>query len=124
MLHLLVEHPALGLDGDRKGGGMARLIGAGHQFEVESVGAVLVQGEADQPAPEPGHEINRVGIGHLRRNDEIALVFPVLGIDQDEHSSSLGVFNNFLDGGKLARQLFLMQGCHHCSFCASNSLAT
>ena len=51
----------------------------------ELVGAILGQSEADQAAPVAGHEVDRVGSRHLRGNDEIALIFAVVVVDQDEH---------------------------------------
>ena len=32
-----------------------------------------------------GHEVDRLGRGHLRGNDQIALILAVVVVDQDEH---------------------------------------
>ena len=76
----------LRLDRDGEGGLVAAAVGAGHRLEAELVGALLGQGEADQPAPVPGHEIDRVRGRHLRRDDEVALIFAVFVVDEDEHA--------------------------------------
>ena len=47
--------------------------------------ALLGQGEADQAAPVPGHEVDRVRGRHLRGDDEVALILAVGVVDQDEH---------------------------------------
>ena len=57
-------------------------------------------GEANQPAPELGHEINRFGRRHLTGNHEIALIFAALVIDQDHHATVADVFDHILDGGQ------------------------
>ena len=52
-----------------------------------------------------GHEVDRVGRGELRGDDEVALVFAVLVIDQDEHPAVAGFLDQFLGGGEVLRQL-------------------
>ena len=56
-----------------------------HRLQTERVGAVLGQREADQAAAVPRHEVDRLGRGHLRRDDEVALILAVVVVDQDEH---------------------------------------
>ena len=52
----------------------------------ELVDPFLAQREADQAAAVTGHEVDRVGRRHLRRDDEVALILPVVVVDQDEHA--------------------------------------
>ena len=80
------RNPFLRLDRDGEGGLVAAAVGAGHRLEAELVGAVLGQREADQAAPVPGHEIDRVGGRHLRRDDEVALILAAFVVDEDEHA--------------------------------------
>ena len=75
----------LRLDRDGERGLVAAAVGARHRLKPELVGALLGQREADQPAPVTGHEVDRVGRRHLRRNDEVALILAVLVVDEDEH---------------------------------------
>ena len=43
----------------------------GHGLEAELVGAFLGQRQADETAAVAGHEVDRVGRRHLRRDDEV-----------------------------------------------------
>ena len=74
-----------GLDRDGEGGLHAAAVGAGHRLEAELVGALLGQREADQAAAVAGHEVDRVGRRHLRRDDQVALILAILVVDEDEH---------------------------------------
>ncbi len=89
-------------DGDGEIRRVARLVGARHQFEMQFRGALLRQRKADQAAPIAGHEVDRLGRRHLRRNDEVALILAVLGVDQDEHPARPRIVENLLNVGKLA----------------------
>ncbi len=57
-----------------------------------------VEREADEAAAMLGHEVDGVGRRHLRRDDEVALVLALLGIDEDEHAPVAGVLDDLLDG--------------------------
>ena len=81
------RNPVLGLDRDGESGLVAAAVGARHRLEPELVGPVLSEREADQAAAVPGHEVDRVGCGHLRRDHEVALVLARFVVDQDEHPS-------------------------------------
>ena len=45
-----------------------------------------------------GHEVDRIGRGHLRGNNEIAFVLAVRVIDQNEHASVARVVDDLFDG--------------------------
>jgi hypothetical protein len=49
-----------------------------------------------------GHEVDRVGRRHLRRDDEIALILPVLVVDQDEHAAVPSLVDQLLRRGEEA----------------------
>ncbi len=53
--------------------------------------------QTDQPTAEAGHEIDGLRRRHLGGDDEIALVLPVLVVDQDEHAPVAGVLDHVLD---------------------------
>ena len=55
------------------------------------------QREADQAAAVLGHEVDRLGRRHLRRDDEVALVLAVLVVDQDEHAAVARLLDDLLD---------------------------
>ena len=75
------------LDGDGEGRAVARLVLARHVLEAELARALLGQRQADEAAAVLGHEVDGVGRGHLRGDDEVALVFAVLGVHQDDHAA-------------------------------------
>ena len=96
---------------------MTRAILLAHERQPEFLDALAGHGEADQAARVAGHEVDRVRGGELRGDDKIALVFPVLVIDQDEHPAVAGFFDQFLGAGDVFRQLhghhvFLQQVFH------------
>ena len=80
-----VEMPVARLDRDGEGGLDAGAVGARHRLQAELVDPLLGQREADQAAAVAGHEVDRVGRRHLRRDDQVALILPVVVVDQDEH---------------------------------------
>ena len=83
---------------------MPRAVLLAHQRQAELFDALLGEGEADQAAGVAGHEVDRVGRGELRRDDEVAFVFAVFVIDQDEHPAVAGFLDQFLGGGEVLRQ--------------------
>ena len=59
------------------------------------------------------HEVDGVGRGELRWNDEIAFVLPVLVIDQDEHASVACLLDQLIGGGQILRQFDGLEVLHH-----------
>ena len=93
------------LDRDGEGGLVARAVVAAHQRQAELLDAVAGQRQADQAARVAGHEVDRVGRGELRGDDQVAFVLAVLVIDQDEHAAVARFLDQFLGGGEVLRQL-------------------
>ncbi len=54
------------------------------------------QRQADQAAAVLGHEVDRRGRRHLRRDDEVALVLAAFVVDQDEHPAVARFLDDFL----------------------------
>ena len=103
--------PLARLDRDGEGGLVAAAVGAAHRLEPELVDPLLGQREADQAAAMLGHEVDRVGRRHLRRDDEVALILAVLVVDQDEHAAVARLVDDLLGadqhlGGAALDQLF------------------
>ena len=48
----------------------------------------------DEPTAEARHEIDRLRRAHLCRNDEVALILAILGIDQNEHPPVTCIFDH------------------------------
>jgi hypothetical protein len=75
-----------------------------HQRQAKLFHPVLGQGEADQAARVPRHEVDRVRRRELRGDHEIAFVFTVLVIYQDEHAAVAGFLDQFLGRGQILGQ--------------------
>ena len=67
-----------------------------HEWQAELLDALAGHREADKAAGATRHEIDRIRRGELRRHDEIALVLPVLVIDQDEHAAVARLLDQFI----------------------------
>ena len=66
------------------------VFSAHHGRQVELVAALFGQRQADQPAPEAGHEVDRLGSHLLGGDREVALVLAVLVVHQDDHPAAAG----------------------------------
>ena len=75
---------------------MARAVVLGHQRQAKLLDPLARQRQADQATRMLGHEVDRFGRGALRGNYEVALVFAVLVIDQDEHPALAGFLDDVL----------------------------
>ena len=85
------------LDRDGEGGFVAGAVVPAHQVEAELLDALAGQRQADQAAAVRGHEVDRIGRRHLRRNDQVALVLAVLVVDQDVHAAVARLVDDLLD---------------------------
>ena len=75
-------------DGDGEGGSEARGVVLRHGVELEEVGPLFCESEADEATAEARHEVDRFGGDELRRDGEVALVFAVFIVDDDDHATS------------------------------------
>ena len=92
------------LDRDGERGLVAGAVVPAHQAEAQLLDALAGQRQADQAAGVAGHEVDRIRRGELRGDDQVALVFPVLVVDQDEHPAVARFLDQFLDAGQVLRQ--------------------
>ena len=80
--------------------------------QVEGVAALLGEREADEAAAKFGHEVDGFGSDGVGGHGQIAFVFAVFVIDEDDHASLAHFFDRFFDGGEWRFTL-----CHlFCSF--------
>ena len=102
-------------DGER--GLVARAVLLAHERQAKLFDPCPGQRQADQAARMACHEVDRVGCRELRRDNQIAFVFAVLVIDQDEHPAVAGFLDQFLGGGQVLRKVggneFFLQVFHH-----------
>ncbi len=85
-------------------------IGPHHRFQPELLRPGFRQCEADQAAAVLGHEVDGIGRRHLRRDDEIAFVLAVLGVDQNDHAAVAQVIQQLRRGGEDALPLRVLDG--------------
>jgi hypothetical protein len=93
------------LDRLREGGAVARAVAPDHGLELELVRPCLRHGQADEPTPEAGHEVDGVRRRHLRGDDEITLVLALLGVDKHDHAAVPHVLEDLGDGRQAAAAL-------------------
>ena len=87
-----------GIDGDREIGALALAVIGDHALEAELLGAVGGDGDADETAAVHGHEIDGLRGDLLGSHDEIAFVFAVGVIDDDDHAAGTDIGDDVLDG--------------------------
>jgi hypothetical protein len=110
------------LDRDGERGLVPRAVVARHQVEPELVDALLGHREADQPAAELRHEVDRVGRRHLRGDDEVAFILAILVVDEDEHAAVARLVDQFLGAGEEAvLQAGEFRLCHGAPPCAGDN---
>ena len=68
--------------------------------EAEVVGALLGEGEADEAAAVAGHEVDGFGGDELGGEREVAFVFAVFVVDDDNHAAGLNLFEGAGDVGE------------------------
>ena len=90
------------LDGNGKGGLESRAVLRAHQRQAEAFDLRPLHREADQAAPVFCHEVDSLGGRELRRNDQIALVFAVLVVAEDEHAPAAGLVDDLFRRGDSA----------------------
>src|SRR5260370_12752821 len=89
-----------GVDRLAKSSPVLRCILAGHGTDAQMVEAFFGHGQADQAASVPGHEVNRFGSDPFRGEREIAFVFAVLVVNNNDHASGADLFDRGWDIGE------------------------
>ena len=67
---------------------------------MEFVAALFGERHADQAAAELGHEVDGFRRDFFGGHGEVAFVFAVFVVDQDDHAAVANFFDGFFDGGK------------------------
>ncbi len=88
------------VDGFAEGGAVNGRVDRRHQGEMELLAPLFGQRETDKAAAELGHEINGVGRDFLGGHGEVAFVFAVFVVNEDDHAALADLFDGFFDGGK------------------------
>ena len=72
-----------------------------HEREAKLVAALFGERHADQAAAVLGHEVDGVGSDFFGGHGEVAFVFAVLVVHQDDHAALANFFDGFFDGGEM-----------------------
>ena len=91
-------HADLGFDGDGKAGAKRRLVVLGHHGQGELVHEIGGQRQANEPPAVGGHEIDDFRGDLFGGDGEVAFVFAVFVVDEDDHPSGADVLDGVLDG--------------------------
>ena len=87
-----------GIDRFAEGGAEIRRVVRRHQRQAKSVAALAGKREADQAAAVRGHEVDDFGRDFFSGDSEIAFVFAIFVVDDDEHAPGAGFFDGFGNG--------------------------
>ena len=88
------------VDGFAEGGAVDRGVDRRHERQVELVAAVFGERQADQAAGVLGHEVDGFGGDFFGGHGEVALVFAVFVVDEDDHAALANFFDGFFNGGE------------------------
>src|ERR1700722_5146835 len=84
------------VDGFAESGAVDTGVDGGHQRKVKFFAALLGECETDEAATELGHEVDGFGGDFLGGHGEVAFVFAVFVVDQDDHAALADFFDGFL----------------------------
>ncbi len=87
-------------DGFGKRGAEARIVARRHGWQLQRVADFGTEREADQAARVPRHEVDDVGRDFFGGYGDVAFVFAIFIVDDDEHPAGPEVFDGFGDGSK------------------------
>ncbi len=89
--------PSRGVDGFGEGGAEVRGVLGRHGEQAKVVEALLGHGETDQAAAVFGHEVDGFGGDLLGGHGEIAFIFAVFVVDDDDHAAGADLLDRGLD---------------------------
>jgi hypothetical protein len=68
-----------------------------HLLQAQALAVIVGQGQADQPACLACHETDRFGCATVGGQQQVAFVFAVFVIDQQDHFAEAIIFDDFFD---------------------------
>ncbi len=90
-------HAFGGFDGNGELGAETRTVARGHQRQLEGFAALASHRHADQTTGETRHEVDVLGLHAFGGHDQVAFVFTVFVIHEDDHLALANVFDQFFD---------------------------
>lgn len=98
------------VDRDGKRGSQIGCVIGDLGSQVQFVATFFCEGQANQAARMPGHEINDFRRGFFGSADKVAFIFAIFIIDDDDHATVTNFGGGFFDGGKWHSQLVNRSG--------------
>ena len=89
-----------GIDGNREVGFEKLAVLGNHALQAELSGTFLGDRGTDEPAAEFGHEVHRIRCDFCGRHHEIAFIFPVGIVCDDDHATASYIGNHRRNGIK------------------------
>jgi hypothetical protein len=79
-----------GLDGDGEGSakGWAWVSGSGHHRQTEPFDLLFDESEADEASSVHGHKVEGFGGNEIGSHSQVALIFPIFVVNENNHTSS------------------------------------
>ena len=87
------------LNGDRESGGMLGAVAADHGRQLQQLAALAGERQANQATAKARHEIDGLGRDVVGGQHQIALVFTVFFVNQDDHAAGGHLGHDLLHGG-------------------------
>ena len=91
-------NPAPSLDRHRERSLKPRLVVADHLGQLQALNVLRRQCQTDEAPPKAGHEIDEFGRHLLCRHGEVAFVFPVFVVHQDDYLALADILYSFFNG--------------------------
>ena len=95
-----VVTPTAAVDGFGEGGAVDAVLIGDMSGRWSSSQRSSVSAQADQAAAVLGHEVDGFGRDFFGGHGEVAFVFAVFVVDQDDHAALADFFDGFFDGGE------------------------
>ena len=71
-----------------------------HHWQVEALHLLFRERQANQPAPIDAHEVDRFGRDRVCGHTQVAFVFAILVVDQDDHLAGANVIDRGLNAAQ------------------------
>ncbi|MCY1431480.1 hypothetical protein D9M71_474500 [compost metagenome] len=90
-------HADGGLDGHGERGAEHAAVARHHLLQAQAFAVFVGQGQADQATGFTGHEADCLGCAAVGGQQQVAFVFPVFIVDQQDHFAEAVIFDDFFD---------------------------
>src|ERR1700722_160859 len=91
------------VNGFGEGGAVDASVDGRHQRKMKLFAALLGKRQADEATAESSHEIDSFGRDFFGSQGQVAFVFAVFVVNQDDHAALADLIDCFFDGGEQGR---------------------